>query len=122
MEATGLERDDPTFAAIVDHVQDLRDSQENIKDTLKMSQDPVDDLKKKWDAHQALDKMENKVSEFKVKLAWALFTTVDKEATLSSEVSITSCAVFPCNFGAHSRLRCYVELNFIEDLTENQMW
>jgi DNA repair exonuclease SbcCD ATPase subunit len=122
MKATDLERVDRTFAQTVDHVQDLRDSQEKIKDTLQLNYDQVAELKKKWDAHQALDKMENKVSEFKVKLAWALFTTVDKEATLSSEVSITSCAVFPCNFGAHSRLRCYVELNFIEDLTENQMW
>jgi hypothetical protein len=90
MKATELERVDRTFAQTVDHVQDLRDSQENIKDTLKMSQDQVDDLKKKWDAHQALDKMEDKVSELKVKLAWALFTTFDQEYTHSSDVSIYS--------------------------------
>jgi DNA repair exonuclease SbcCD ATPase subunit len=81
MTATDLERVDRTFAQTVDHVQDLCDSQENIKNTLKMSQDQVDDLKKKWDAHQYLDKMEDKVSELKVKLAWALFATVDQEYT-----------------------------------------
>jgi DNA repair exonuclease SbcCD ATPase subunit len=90
MKATDLERVDRTYAQTVDHVQDLRDSQENIKDTLQMSQKQVDDLMKKWDAHQHLDKMENKLSEFKVDLAWALFTTVDQEYTHSSDVSIYS--------------------------------
>jgi hypothetical protein len=98
MKATGLERDDRTFAAAVDHffaaavdhLQDLRDSQEKIKDTLRMSQDQVDDLKKEWDAHQSFDQMEDKVAEMKVKLAWALFTTVDKEFTHSSDVSVYS--------------------------------
>jgi DNA repair exonuclease SbcCD ATPase subunit len=90
MKATDLERVDRTYAQTVDHVQDLRDSQENIKDTLQMSQKQVDDLMKKWDAHQHLDKMENKLSEFKVDLAWALFTTVDQEYTHSSDVSIST--------------------------------
>jgi hypothetical protein len=90
MKATDLERVDRTFAQTVDHVQDLRDSQEKIKDTLQINYDQVAELKKKWDAHQALDKMEDKVSELKVKLAWALFTTVDKECTHSLDVSIYS--------------------------------
>jgi DNA repair exonuclease SbcCD ATPase subunit len=90
MKATELERVDRTFAATCDHVQDLRDSQEKIKDTLQVNIDQVDVLKKKWEAHQALDKMEDKVAEFKVKLAWALFTTVDNEYTHSSEVCIYS--------------------------------
>lgn len=88
MKATDLERVDRTFAATVDHVQDLRDSQEKIKDTLQLNANQVEDLKKKWEAHQALDKLEDKVSELKVKLAWALFTTVDKEYTHSADVSI----------------------------------
>jgi DNA repair exonuclease SbcCD ATPase subunit len=90
MKATDLERVDRTFGATVDHVQDLRDSQEKIKDTLQLNIDQVDDLKKKWEAHQALDKLEDKVSELKVKLAWALYTTVDKEYMHSSDVSIYS--------------------------------
>jgi hypothetical protein len=90
MKATDLERVDRTFAQTVDHVQDLRDAQEKIKDTLQMNYDQVEVLKKKWDAHQAMDKMEDKVSELKVKLAWALFTTVDKECTHSLDVSIYS--------------------------------
>jgi uncharacterized coiled-coil DUF342 family protein len=90
MKATDLERVDRTFAQTVDHVQDLRDSQEKIKDTLQINYDQVDELKKKWDAHQALDRLEDKVSELKVKLAWALFTTVDKECTLSLDVSTYS--------------------------------
>ena len=110
MKATDLERFDRTFAATIDHLQELRDSQEKIKDTLQLNHDQVAELKKKWDAHQALDKMEDKVSEMKVKLAWALFTTVDKEYTLSSDVSITSCAVFLCTCAVHPRLRRYVEL------------
>jgi DNA repair exonuclease SbcCD ATPase subunit len=122
MKATDLERVDRTFAQTVDHVQDLRNSQEKIKDTLQLNYDQVAELKKKWDAHQALDKMEDKVSEMKVKLAWALFTTVDNEYTHSSDVSITSCAVFPCTCALHPRLRCYVELNVIEAVTGNQIW
>jgi DNA repair exonuclease SbcCD ATPase subunit len=90
MKATDLERVDRTYAQTVDHVQDLRDSQEKIKDTLQINYDQVAELKKKWDAHQALDKMEDKVSELKVKLAWALFTTVDNECTLSLDVSTYS--------------------------------
>jgi DNA repair exonuclease SbcCD ATPase subunit len=87
MKATDLERVDRTFAQTLDHVQDLRNSQDKIKDTLQMNYDQVEVLKKKWDAHQAMDKMEDKLSELKVKLAWALFTTVDEEYTHSSDVS-----------------------------------
>jgi hypothetical protein len=110
MKAIDLERFDRTFSATIDHVQEVRDSQENIKDKLLLNFYQVAELKKKSDA---LDKMEDKVSEMKVKLAWALFTTVDKEATLSSDVSITSCAVFLCTCAVHPRLRCYVALHFI---------
>jgi DNA repair exonuclease SbcCD ATPase subunit len=90
MKATDLERVDRTYATTVDHVQDLRDSQEKIKDTLQLNYDQVEVLKKKWEAHQALDKLEDKCSEFKVKLAWALYNTVDVEYTSSSDVSIYS--------------------------------
>jgi DNA repair exonuclease SbcCD ATPase subunit len=90
MKATELERVDRTFAATVDHVQDLRDSQEKIKDTLQLNYDQVETLKKKWEAHQALDKLEDKVSELKVKLAWKLYNTVDEEYTNSAEVRICS--------------------------------
>jgi hypothetical protein len=90
MKATELERVDRTFAATVDHVQELRDSQEKIKDTLQLNVEQVEILKKKWEAHQQMDKLEDKVSEMKVKLAWKLYNTVDEEYTNSADVCICS--------------------------------
>lgn len=88
MKATELERVDRTFAATVDHVEDLRASQEKIKDTLLLNSNQVESLRKKWEQHQALEKLEDTISDLKGKLAWSVFNTVDEEYTNSEDVRI----------------------------------
>jgi chromosome segregation ATPase len=86
MKATELERVDRTYASTVDHVQELRDSQEKIQDNLQQKIEHVEMLKKKWEQHQALEKLENKVAELNVKYAWAFHNAVDDEFQAATEV------------------------------------
>lgn len=71
MKATELERVDRTYATTMDQVHDLHNNKEKIKDSLNQSMRQVDTLKKKWEQHQALETLQNKLAEFKVKCAWS---------------------------------------------------
>jgi chromosome segregation ATPase len=79
MKATELERMDRTYASIADSVMELSDTNDRIKDGLSKTFDHVAELKRKWEQHQQIEKLERKLEGYKSQYAWAYYTTVDDE-------------------------------------------
>lgn len=73
MNACELERLDRSYATIVDNLQDCEKAKERIAAGLQMEQEKVDELKKKYDQHRELAKLETKLLADQTKFAWALW-------------------------------------------------
>lgn len=87
MKATELERVDRTYASTVDTINDLEETNYRMKESLRVSKDHVDDLKRKWQEHQELGKLESNYQKYSTEYAWALFNCKDEEYNSTLSVS-----------------------------------
>ena len=87
MKATELERVDRTYARTLDTINDLEETNYRIKESLRVSKDHVDELKRKWQEHQELGKLEINYQKFSTEYAWALFNSKDEEYNVTVSVS-----------------------------------
>lgn len=78
MTATELERVDRTYASTVDTITELEDINIRIKEGLQTSYEHVEDLKRKWNEHQELDKLEQKKLQLGTEFAWSLYNESDE--------------------------------------------
>lgn len=83
MNACELERLDRSYANIVDNLQDCEKAQERIAAGLHVEQQKVEELKKKYDQHRELTKLETKLLADQTKMAWAMW----KENNLELETA-----------------------------------
>jgi structural maintenance of chromosomes protein 6 len=77
MKATELERVDRTYSSTLDTIVDLHHINTRMKAGLKVSSDHVDELRKKWNEHQELGKLENKYHKCCTEFAWAVYAERD---------------------------------------------
>ena len=77
MKATELERVDRTYAGTVDTIAELQDINIRIKEGLQTSFEHVEDLKRKWNEHQELNKLEEKKLQLGTDFAWSLYNESD---------------------------------------------
>lgn len=85
-KATELERIDRSYANVIDNITQLQSTKEKVQQSLQGKIDNVRQLKKEWEQYQELDKLEEKVLDFKVDYAWAFYTGVQSEVETEEEV------------------------------------
>jgi chromosome segregation ATPase len=78
LKATELDRVDRSYASTVDTVMELTEANDRIKDGLKQKMDRVDVLKKKYEEHLEVDRLDSKLQEMTVKYAWSYYNVVDE--------------------------------------------
>jgi structural maintenance of chromosomes protein 6 len=86
MKATELERVDRSYASTVDTVHDMVQSNDRMRDGLQQKMEQVDILKKKYEEHLEIDKLEEKLQVMTVKFAWSYYHSVDSEYKKCLEV------------------------------------
>ncbi|GKY99180.1 structural maintenance of chromosomes protein 6 [Mayamaea pseudoterrestris] len=79
MKATELERISCKHAETSDEISNLTVQCDKMKKILLDDNSRVIALKKKWEQHRAVDKLELKVQELVVKMAWAKYWDVEKQ-------------------------------------------
>lgn len=87
MKATELERVDRSYASTLDNVIEMTESNNRIRESLKPKMDQVVLLKKKYDEHLEVGKLEDKLQELTVKYAWSYYQAVNSEHTKCIDVS-----------------------------------
>jgi len=88
MKATELERVDHTYAGILDKLAELVNANENANAMISSTKDHVHELKKKWDEHQAYDKLESKLQKLNTEYAWAFFSEANEKYSDAVAVSL----------------------------------
>jgi chromosome segregation ATPase len=89
LKATELDRVDRSYASTVDTVMELTEANDRIKDGLKQKMDRVDVLKKKYEEHLEVDRLDSKLQEMTVKYAWSYYNVVDEGHNNAVDVSST---------------------------------
>jgi len=79
MKACELERLDQAYAKTADDLVDCRDAEERIADRLAVEHLKVSELKKEYDQHRELSKLQSQAKAQECKLAWALWKEKDEE-------------------------------------------
>ena len=88
-KATELERMDRSYANVIDNIEQLQDNKLKVEQSLQGKVDNVRKLKKEWEQYQALDKMHEKVLDYRVDFAWAFYNHVNADFEAEQEVSKT---------------------------------
>lgn len=88
MKATELERIDMTYSSASDKIEELQDAQEKISRSIEKDQENMLQAKKRWEQHQALEKIQRKVAESRVKYAWAAYKAADSNHQIAVEVRL----------------------------------
>jgi DNA repair exonuclease SbcCD ATPase subunit len=88
MKATELERIDVMYSATLETVQTLTCNHEKMKSAIANEQEQVDNLRKKVDELQAVEKMEDKLDDLKTKYAWSLYHDFDAAHKTSIKVCL----------------------------------
>jgi structural maintenance of chromosomes protein 6 len=73
MKATELERVDKTYATSLDHVEDMIELNNRTKDGLEKKMEHVELLKKRYEEHLEIDRLEEKLHDITLKFAWSMF-------------------------------------------------
>lgn len=79
MKACELERLDNAYAATIDQLEECQSAKEKLANALEVEGQKVAELKKKYDEHCQLEKLETKLLTDQVKLGWALYQASNKE-------------------------------------------
>ena len=87
-KATELERMDRSYANVVDNITELEENKKKVQDSLQSKVDMVRKLKKEWEEYQILEKLQDKVLDYRVDYGWAFYQTVQEE--LNEEVTETT--------------------------------
>jgi structural maintenance of chromosomes protein 6 len=73
MKATELERVDKTYATSLDHVEDMNELNNRTKDGLQKKMEHVELLKKRYNEHLEIDRLEEKLHEMTLNFAWSIY-------------------------------------------------
>jgi DNA repair exonuclease SbcCD ATPase subunit len=68
-KATEFERIDRFYANVIDNIMQLHNTKDKVQQSLQGKIDNVRLLKKEWEQYQKLDKLEEKVLDYKVDYA-----------------------------------------------------
>jgi DNA repair exonuclease SbcCD ATPase subunit len=85
-KATEFERIDRFYANVIDNIMQLHNTKDKVQQSLQGKIDNVRLLKKEWEQYQELDKLEEKVLDYKVDYAWAFYSGVQSEVEIEEEV------------------------------------
>lgn len=85
-KATELERIDRYYANVVDNISELETTCERVQLSLEDKVANVQRLKKEWEQYQELDKLEEKILDYRVDYAWAFYNEVQTEVEAEEEV------------------------------------
>jgi structural maintenance of chromosomes protein 6 len=77
LKATELERVDRTYASTLDTIAELQDVNSRITEGLQSSYDQVDELKRQWQEHRELGKLETQKLKLGAQFAWAIYQETD---------------------------------------------
>jgi len=80
-KATELERIDRHYASTQDSLADMNESQNGVLKTLRPQEELTAKLNAEWQECQALEKLEIKVTDAKVRLLWCLHRIIKEEET-----------------------------------------
>jgi structural maintenance of chromosomes protein 6 len=89
MKATELERVDQSYATTQDNVIEMSEANNRAREGLQQKCDQVATLKKKYEEHLEIDKIQAKLQQMKVKYAWSYYHNADKDYKKCLEVSLT---------------------------------
>jgi structural maintenance of chromosomes protein 6 len=73
MKATELERVDKTYATSLDHVDEMIELNNRTKDGLQKKMEHVQLLKKRYEEHLEIDRLEEKQHEITLNFAWSIY-------------------------------------------------
>jgi chromosome segregation ATPase len=79
MKATELERVDRTYASTLDRVAELTETNYRLKESLQAAEENKAMLKKKWQEHQAVGRLETKQLKLHSEYAWAYYGQINEE-------------------------------------------
>jgi structural maintenance of chromosomes protein 6 len=97
MKATELARVDRSYANTLDTVVELQGINIRRKEGLQSAYEHVEDLKKKWNEHQELGKLETKKLQLGAEFAWAVYNETDQIFTKNVEVRRRLVRNLACN-------------------------
>jgi recombinational DNA repair ATPase RecF len=95
-KATELERIDRSYANVIDNIEQLQNTKEKVEQSLKGKVENVRLLKKEWEQYQELDKLEEKVLDYRVDYAWAFYSSVQNDVEIEEEVHNLQRICFIC--------------------------
>jgi chromosome segregation ATPase len=86
MKATELERMDRQYGAISDKLLQMADTKQKVEAGLSEMADKVKKLKKQWEQHQEVEKLEEKLAELNVLYSWAFYNDFEQQHEQMQEV------------------------------------
>lgn len=95
-KATDLERMDRTYANVVDKISELRDNQTRVEGTMAGAVETVKKLKTAVDQFLEVEKLEDKISDFRRAQGWAMFAEVLADTEQTEQVSLLLLFVVMC--------------------------
>ena len=91
MKATELERLDNIYASTLDKVDELDNQAERAAQSLEDDKGLVKELKRAYQQHQIIGKLEEKKSKYEIKLGWTNYKLVLDELQAKEEVNKSLC-------------------------------
>ena len=88
MKATELERMDRQYAAISDKLLEISETKQKVESGLSDAVDNVKKLKKQWEQHQEVEKLEEKLLELNILYSWAFYQDFEKQHKNMDEVRV----------------------------------
>lgn len=85
LKATELERINRVYATTADSVEEMEDSSHKIKQNVVTAQEKSKAMKKQYEQHQQLSKLEQKVVELNMHYAWSVWNDKDARRRAAQE-------------------------------------
>lgn len=86
-KATDLERMDRTYASVVDHIMELQANQTRVEGSMVTAVENVKKLKKAVDEFLEVEKLEDKISDFRRAQGWAVYQEIQSDTEQAEQVS-----------------------------------
>jgi chromosome segregation ATPase len=85
MNACELERLDRAYATVLDNLQDVREAKERLADGIESERLKVQELKRQYEQHRELDKLQTKLMTDQCKMAWAMYNAHAQELQVAQD-------------------------------------
>ena len=87
LKATELERIDRSYAATVDNIQELDETNVRVKHAMAPAMENVQKLEREWKEFQEMEKLEDKLSDLRVNYAWSVYKDFTEKVEVEQMVS-----------------------------------